>query len=102
MENQDLLPRLRQYASGLEDELKGAFKDKATWTNVSNGMHRSLGAYAGLQIITTQEREGLQEACYSIRNYGRALVKFYQAFPEIKTIDELYAQFPDLKQEVEE
>ena len=102
MENLDLLARLRQYASGLEDELKGAFEDKATWNNVSKGVHRSLGAYAGLQAITIQERTGLQDACYSIRNYGRALVKFYQAFPEIKTIDELYAQFPDLKQEVEE
>ena len=102
MENQDLLPRLRQYASGLEDELKGAFEDKVIWNNVSKGAMRSLGAYAGLHTITIQEQIGIQDAYYSIRYYGRALVKFYQTFPEIKTIDELYAQFPDLKQEVEE
>lgn len=101
MENQDLLSKLKEYATGLEGELRGAIGDKITWEKVSRGTHRSLGAYAGLAMITTQERTGLQEAEYGIQIYGKVLVKFYEQFPEIKSVDTFYEQFPHLRPEVE-
>ena len=97
MENQDLFSRLEEYATGLERELKEAIETKATWETVSRGMHRSLGAYAGLQTITIQEREGLIDSCKRIEFYGEMLVKLYELFPEVKTVAEFYQEFPNLK-----
>lgn len=99
MENQDLFSRLKEYATGLEGELRGAIEDKATWDTVSRGMHRSLGAYTGLQTITIQEREGHMYSGQRIEFYGEMLVKLYESFPEVKTVAEFYQEFPDLKLE---
>ena len=99
MGNQDLLNKVKMYAADLERELRGAIDDKVTWENVSRGTHQALGAYAGLAVITIQEQMGLQEAEYSIQIYGKVLMKLCVAFPEIKSLDTFYEQFPHLRPE---
>ncbi len=101
MEHQDLFSRLKEYATGLEGELREAIETKATWDKVSRGMSRSLGAYAGLQVITIQEREGHMYSGQRIEFYGEMLVKLYKSFPEVKTIAEFYREFPNFKSEDE-
>lgn len=101
MENQDLLSRLKEYATGLERELREAIETKATWDKVSRGGSQSLGAYAGLYTITIQEREGHMYSGQRIEFYGEMLVKLYESFPEVKTVAEFYQEFPNLKSEDE-
>lgn len=99
MENQDLLSRLKEYATGLERELRETIETKTTWDNVSRSGIQSLGAYAGLHTITIQEKQGHIDSGLRIEFYGEMLIKLYGTFPEIKTVAEFYQEFPNLKLE---
>ncbi len=89
MENQDLFSRLKEYATGLEGELKSAMESKEMWTRTASA------PYIGGKSI--QERFGIQDTEYSIRVYSKVLTRLYEAFPEVKTVAEFYQEFPNLK-----
>ena len=83
MTNQDLLSRLRSYASSLEGKLTSAREARTAWESVASV------PYIGGKSV--QEKYYLADSFWRIKLYTEVLRGLYQSFPEIKS-----EEFPDV------